>query len=206
MTRLLPGILAMAAIVVASNILVQFPMGAFLTWGAWSYPFAFLVGDLVNRLQGASAARKVVVAGFITGIGCSFIGTQIQGDFGPLVTLRVAIGSGLAYLVGQMTDVSVFTLFSRDKWWKAPLVSTLVSSTLDTALFFSIAFSASLAFIHPAEDVSWAGEVMPLLGFGPQAPFWVSLALADWCVKLTMALVALMPFRLIVGRYIARMA
>ncbi len=204
MTRLLPGILAMAAIVLASNILVQFPMGAWLTWGAWSYPFAFLVGDLVNRLQGPSAARKVVLAGFVTGLACSFVGTQIMGEFGPLVTLRVAIGSGLAYLVGQMTDVSVFTMFRRDKWWKAPLVSTLVSSTLDTVIFFSIAFSATLAFIHPADDVSWAGEVMPLLGIGPDAPFWVSLALADWGVKLLLALVALVPFRLNVGRFIAR--
>ncbi|MBE2277033.1 MAG: queuosine precursor transporter [Rhodobacteraceae bacterium] len=206
MTRLLPGILAMAAIVVASNILVQFPMGAWLTWGAWSYPFAFLVGDLVNRLQGPSAARKVVMAGFITGIGCSFIGTQIHGDFGPLVTLRIALGSGLAYLVGQMTDVSIFTLFARDRWWKAPLVSTLVSSTLDTVLFFSIAFSAGLSFLDPAGDVSWAGEATPLLGLGPEAPFWVSLAVADWGVKLVMALVALIPFRLFVGRYIARTA
>lgn len=204
MTRLLPGILAMAAIVLASNILVQFPMGAWLTWGAWSYPFAFLVGDLVNRLQGPAAARKVVLAGFVTGLACSFVGTQIMGEFGPLVTLRVAIGSGLAYLVGQMTDVSVFTLFRRDQWWKAPLVSTLVSSTLDTVIFFSIAFSATLAFIHPADDVSWAGEIMPLLGVGPDAPFWVSLAVADWGVKLLMALVALLPFRLIIGRFIAR--
>lgn len=206
MTRLLPGILAMAAIVLASNILVQFPMGAWLTWGAWSYPFAFLVGDLVNRLQGPSAARKVVLAGFVTGLACSFVGTQIIGEFGPLVTLRVAIGSGLAYLVGQMTDVSVFTLFRRDKWWKAPLVSTLVSSTLDTVIFFSIAFAASLSFIHPADDVSWAGEIMPVLGAGPDAPFWVSLAVADWGVKLLLALVALVPFRLIVGRFIARPA
>lgn len=206
MTRLLPGILAMAAIVVASNILVQFPMGAWLTWGAWSYPFAFLVGDLVNRLQGPGAARKVVVAGFVTGLACSFIGTRIEGEFGPLVTFRVALGSGLAYLLGQMTDISVFTLFRRDRWWKAPLISTFVSSSLDTALFFSVAFSATLSFIRPGEDVAWAGEMMPLLGFGPQAPFWASLAVADWCVKLTMALVALVPFRLIVGRYIARMA
>lgn len=204
MTRLLPGILAMAAIVLASNILVQFPMGAYLTWGAWSYPFAFLVGDLVNRLQGPQAARKVVIAGFLTGILCSLIGTQIIGEFGPLVTLRVAIGSGLAYLVGQMTDVSVFTLFSRDKWWKAPLVSTLVSSTLDTVLFFSIAFSAAFVFLDPAADIAWAAEVMPVLGLGPDAPFWVSLAIADWLVKLTMALVALVPFRLVLGRYLAR--
>lgn len=206
MTRLLPGILAMAAIVLASNILVQFPMGAWLTWGAWSYPFAFLVGDLVNRLQGPAAARRVVLAGFVTGILCSLIGTRIMGEFGPLVTLRVAIGSGLAYLVGQMTDVSIFTLFRKDQWWKAPLISTLVSSTLDTVIFFSIAFAAVFAFMEPSVDVSWATEATPLLGLGPVAPYWVSLALADWCVKLALALVALVPFRLIVGRYIARTA
>jgi uncharacterized PurR-regulated membrane protein YhhQ (DUF165 family) len=105
-----------------------------------------------------------------------------------------------------MTDVSIFTGCARDRWWKAPLVSTLVSSTLDTVLFFSIAFSAGLSFLDPAGDVSWAGEATPLLGLGPEAPFWVSLAVADWGVKLVMALVALIPFRLFVGRYIARTA
>ena len=122
MTRLLPGIIAMAAIVLASNILVQFPYGDFLTWGAFTYPFAFLVGDLVNRIQGPRAARIVVLAGFLTGLVCSLIGTQIIGEFGPLVTLRIAIGSALAYLVAQMTDVSIFTALRNKAWWKAPLV------------------------------------------------------------------------------------
>ena len=80
----------MAAIVVASNILVQYPLGAFLTWGAFTYPFAFLVNEIVNRFDGPVAARKVVLVGFVTGIVCSFVGTQVQGEFGPLVTLRVA--------------------------------------------------------------------------------------------------------------------
>jgi uncharacterized PurR-regulated membrane protein YhhQ (DUF165 family) len=91
-------------------------------------------------------------------------------------------------------------------WWKAPLVSTLLSSTLDTALFFGIAFSATLSVIEPANDVSWAGEVLPLLGVGPAAPLWVSLAIADWLVKLALALVALVPFRLIVARLSAKVA
>jgi len=206
MNRLLPGIIAMAAIVLASNILVQFPLGPFLTWGALTYPFAFLVGDLVNRLQGAPAARRVVIAGFVTGILCSLIGTQIQGEFGPLVTLRVALGSGLAYLVAQMTDVSIFARLRRDVWWKAPLVSTFVSSTIDTVIFFSIAFAAMFTFLEPAVDVSWAAEPAPLLGVGPVAPFWVSLALGDWCVKIALALAALVPFRIIVGKLTARIA
>lgn len=203
---LLPGILAMAAIVVASNILVQHLFGQWLTWGAFTYPFAFLVTDLTNRFQGAAAARKVVWAGFATGVVCSLIGTQIMGEFGPLVTLRVALASGIAFLCAQMLDVTIFDRMRRDAWWKPPLVSTLLSSTLDTALFFTIAFSASLAFIDPSNDVSWAGETLPLLGLGPAVPLWVSLAAADWSVKLLLALVALVPFRLMVARIGARVA
>ena len=206
MTRLLPGIIAMAAIVLASNILVQFPYGAFLTWGAFTYPFAFLCGDIVNRVQGARAARIVVLFGFITGLICSLIGSQIIGEYGPLVTLRVAIGSGLAYLIGQMSDVSVFNALRSRAWWQAPLASTLVSSTIDTILFFGIAFSAAFAFIEPGVDTSWAAEPAPLLGFGPLAPFWVSLAIGDWCVKIALALLALVPFRIITRRLIAKYA
>jgi hypothetical protein len=206
MNRFMPGILAMAAIVLASNILVQFPLGAFLTWGALTYPFAFLVTDLTNRLHGAGAARRVVLWGFATGIVCSLIGTQISGEFGPLVTLRIALGSGLAFLLAQMTDVGVFSMFRRDQWWKAPLISTLVSSTLDTVIFFSIAFAAMFTFVEPGNDVSWAAEPTPLLGLGPLFPFWVSLAIGDWCVKIALALVALVPFRIIVGKLTARVA
>ncbi|MFC4671483.1 queuosine precursor transporter [Seohaeicola nanhaiensis] len=196
----LPGILAMAAIVVASNILVQFLFGQWLTWGAFTYPFAFLVTDLMNRLYGAGPARRVVAAGFAVGVVCSLIGTQIVGEFGPLVTLRIAIGSGTAFLVAQMMDVAVFSALRDGAWWRAPLVSTLVGATLDTALFFSIAFSAGLSWIEPANDVAWANETLPLLGVGPMVPLWVSLAVADWSVKLGLALIALVPFRLIVKR------
>ncbi|MGL4309304.1 MAG: queuosine precursor transporter [Paracoccaceae bacterium] len=198
MTRLLPGILAMAAIVVASNILVQFLLGDWLTWGAFTYPFAFLVTDLTNRFQGVAAARKVVLAGFVIGIGCSLIGSQVMMEFGPAVTLRVAIGSGLAFLIGQLADVTIFDwLRNRTGWWKAPLVSTFFGSALDTAIFFTIAFAAGLAFIEPGNDVAWANEIVPLLGHGPAAPLWISLATADWIVKLLLAFVALLPFRLL---------
>lgn len=196
----LPGILAMAAIVVASNILVQFLFGQWLTWGAFTYPLAFLVTDLMNRIYGAGPARTVVLFGFIVGILCSLIGTQIIGEFGPLVTVRIAVGSGLAFLTAQLLDVSIFSALRKGAWWKAPLASTLVGSSVDTVLFFSIAFSSQLSWIDPANDVSWANEVLPLLGLGPMAPLWMSLAVADWGVKLSLALIALIPFRLIVKR------
>ena len=205
MTRTyLPGILAMAAIVVASNILVQFLFGNWLTWGAFTYPLAFLVNDVMNRVYGPQAARRVVWAGFAVGVACSLIGTQIMGEFGPLVTLRIALGSGIAFLTAQLVDVAIFDRLREDRhggtWWRAPLASTLVGSTLDTALFFSIAFSATLSVLEPANDVSWAGEILPLLGVGPQMPLWVSLAVADWGVKLSLAVLALVPFRLIVSK------
>ncbi|WP_372603853.1 queuosine precursor transporter [Actibacterium sp.] len=203
---LILGVIAMAAIVVAANILVQFLFGNWLTWGAFTYPFTFLVTDVMNRVYGAKAARRVVLAGFAVGILCSFIGTQIMGEFGPLVTLRIALGSGTAFLIAQLLDVSVFNRFRDSAWWRAPLASTLVGSSVDTAIFFTIAFSASLSFIEPVNDVSWAGEILPMIGFGPLVPLWVSLAAADWLVKLSLALVALVPFRLIVGRMVARVA
>ena len=207
MTRsILPGILAMAATVVASNILVQFLFGQWLTWGAFTYPVAFLITDVMNRAYGVAAARRVVVAGFVVGVLCSLIGTQIMGEFGPLVTWRIALGSGLAFLTAQLLDVSVFNRLRGGAWWRAPLASTLIGSSVDTAIFFTLAFSGALAFLEPANDVSWAGEGLPLLGLGPQVPLWVSLAVADWGVKLALAILALVPFRLITRRLIAGVA
>lgn len=207
MTRsILPGILAMAATVVASNILVQFLFGQWLTWGAFTYPVAFLITDVMNRAYGVAAARRVVVAGFVVGVLCSLVGTQIMGEFGPLVTWRIALGSGLAFLTAQLLDVSVFNRLRGGAWWRAPLASTLIGSSVDTAIFFTVAFSGALAFLEPANDVSWAGEVLPLLGLGPQVPLWVSLAVADWGVKLALAILALVPFRLITRRLIAGVA
>ncbi len=202
----LPGILAMAAVVVASNILVQFLFGQWLTWGAFTYPIAFLITDVMNRVYGAGPARRVVFVGFVVGVICSLIGTQIMGEFGPLVTLRIAIGSGLAFLTAQLLDVSIFAALRSGKWWRAPLASTLVGSSVDTAIFFTIAFSGALTWIEPANDISWAAEMLPLLGAGPVAPLWVSLAVADWMVKLTLALLALLPFRMIVSHLTAKPA
>ncbi len=206
MKNLLPGILAMAAIVVASNILVQHQFGAFLTYGAFTYPLSFLVNDITNRLQGAQAARRVVLAGFVVGLACSFVGTQLHNEFGPLVTLRVALGSGTAFLVGQLFDVTVFDRLRRAAWWRAPLISTLLGSTIDSVIFFTIAFAASLTFLEPSSDVSWAAVSGPLLGSGPEVPLWVSLAVADWCVKFGIALFGLLPFRLIVAKFAIRVA
>ncbi len=204
--RLFPAILAMAVIVVASNILVQFLAGPWLTWGAFTYPFAFLVTDLTNRIYGVAAARKVVLAGFVAGLICSLAGTQIMGQFGPLVTLRVAVGSGIAFLCAQLLDITVFDRLRRGSWWKAPLVSTLVSATLDTAIFFSIAFSAALSFLEPANNTGWATAPTPLVGIGPDAPLWVSLAVADLGVKLVLAVVALVPFRVLAARLVTKVA
>lgn len=203
---LLPGIIAMAAVVVASNILVQFLFGQWLTWGAFTYPLAFFVNEVVNRVQGVRAARRVVFWGFVTGIACSFVGTQVQGEFGPLVTLRVALASAIAFLCGQLLDTAIFDRMRHQAWWRPPFVSSLVASSIDTALFFSIAFSAQLAFLEPGNDVSWANEVLPMLGLGPAVPLWLSLALADWLVKVALSLVVLMPFRALVRRLTAGIA
>ena len=211
MTRThIPGILAMAAIVLASNILVQFLFGQWLTWGAFTYPLAFLVTDVMNRLYGAAAARRVVLAGFVVGVICSLIGTQImlQGDgyTYPAVTLRIALASGSAFLLAQLRDVAIFDRLRAGRWWRAPLASTLVGSSLDTAIFFTVAFSGALSFLEPGNDVSWAAEPLPLLGLGPMVPLWVSLGMADWLVKLSLALIALLPFRLIVSKAQSRRA
>jgi uncharacterized integral membrane protein (TIGR00697 family) len=202
----LVGISAMAAIVVASNILVQHLFGQWLTWGAFTYPLAFLVTDLMNRLYGAQAARRVVLVGFGAGLICSLIGTQIMGEFGPLVTLRVALASGVAFLTAQMLDVAVFDRLRAGAWWRAPLVSTLVGATADTALFFTIAFSTSLIWLEPGNDVTWANLALPLLGIGPVLPLWVSLACADWGVKLLLALLALVPFRIVIQKFYGKTA
>ena len=207
MQRLLPGVIAMAAIVVASNILVQFLiLDGLLTWGAFTYPFAFLVTDLMNRVYGPAAARRVVFVGFVAGILCSLIGSQImlQGDGYEYaaVALRVAVGSGIAFLTAQLVDVFIFDRMRQGVWWRAPLASSIVGSALDTALFFTFAFSASIT-LFPAsanEEISWAWEAVPLMNIGGLYPLWVSLAIADWMVKMTLALIALIPFRIAIGK------
>ncbi|MEL6172344.1 MAG: VUT family protein [Pseudomonadota bacterium] len=198
MHRMLSGILAMATIVVASNILVQFLLGDWLTWGALSYPLAFLVTDVMNRVYGPTLARRVVFVGFLVGVACSLVASVFD-----LTTLRIAVGSGLAFLTAQLLDIAVFNRIRSGKWWAAPMASSFVGSSIDTLLFFSIAFSQFFSFIDPSDDVSWANELLPLLSLGPMSPLWVSLAVADWGVKLGLALLALLPFRLIVKRLMA---
>lgn len=195
MTRLLPGILAMATIVVASNVLVQFLFGNWLTWGAFTYPLAFLVTDVLNRVYGSGLARRVVIVGFCVGVICSLVASAFDAT-----TLRIAVGSGTAFLLAQLIDVSVFNRLREGQWWTAPVVSSLVGSTVDTVLFFSIAFSQTFSILNPSDDVGWANDLLPLLGWGPVAPLWVSLAAADWGVKIGLALLALVPFRIIVHR------
>jgi uncharacterized integral membrane protein (TIGR00697 family) len=195
------AILAMGAIVVASNIGVQFLVAdGWLTWGAFTYPLAFLVTDVTNRLYGAEKARKVVLAGFGVGLACSLVGTQIVGEFGPLVTLRIALASGTAFLMAQLLDIAVFSRVGHRVWWRAPLASSVIGSSVDTALFFTIAFAGFLAFPTAWGDVSWAQEATAV------GPLWVGLALADWGVKLGVALLALVPFRLVTARMLQGVA
>ncbi|WP_336096865.1 queuosine precursor transporter [Roseovarius sp. CH_XMU1461] len=201
--KLFPGVIAMAAIVVASNILVQFLLlDGLLTWGAFSYPLAFLVTDVMNRIYGPKAARQVVLVGFVVGIISSLIGTQIILEHGPAVSLRVAIGSATAFLVAQLLDIAVFDRLRGGKWWRAPLASTVIGSSVDTLLFFTISFAAWITIFGAAADadVSWAWQGAPLLLIGPEAPLWVTLMLADWVLKLIIGLLALIPFRLIVTK------
>ena len=129
-----PGILAMAVLVTASNILVQYPVGDFLTWGAFTYPFAFLVTDLTNRRFGTAAARRVVYVGFALAVVLSIW----------LATPRIAIASGTAFLTAQLLDVAVFDRLRSGNWWRAPLASSTLGSALDTAIFFTLAFSGSM--------------------------------------------------------------
>ena len=201
MQSFLFGVFAMALIVVVSNIGVQYVIAdGWLTYGAFTYPLAFLVTDIMNRAYGAVTAQRVIFAGFLTGVACSLIGSQIEGAFGPLVTLRIAVASGLGFLVAQLLDVVVFNRLKNQTWWKAPLVSSVIGSSVDTAIFFTIAFSAYFTVIEPLNDVSWANELRPLFGIGPDLAYWQGLALADWGVKLVIALIALVPFRLIIDK------
>lgn len=179
------GVLCMAAVVVASNYLVQFPVAPdqvpawladliqsrfgipineLLTWGAFTYPAAFLVNDLTNRKLGKSSAAKVVLAGFVIAVLLSIW----------LATPRIALASGLAFLVAQLLDVRLFHYLRNGSWWRAPVISSTLASIVDTVLFFSIAFAAT------------------------GVP-WMSLAAGDYAVKLLVAVALLVPFRLLIG-------
>ncbi len=187
-----PFVAAMAVVVVASNVLVQYPFGHFglqdlLTWGAFTYPFAFLVTDITNRRFGPAAARRVVYVGFAIAVALSVW----------LATPRIAIASGSAFLVAQLLDVAVFDRLRRTDWWKAPLVSTVLGSVVDTVVFFSLAFAAAFAVLDfGGEDGSLAFAV-PFLG--GEAPLWVSLALGDLAVKLVIGVAMLAPYRVLLA-------
>ena len=212
----LPFVAAMALVVVASNILVQFPvqgtlgglsLADILTWGAFTYPFAFLVTDLANRRHGPEMARRIVFIGFMTAVTCSIVippllfragFIEFATDAGRLV--RIAIASGAAFLTAQLLDVTVFNRLRRQSWWRAPILGTLAGSVVDTLIFFSIAFAAAFAFVGPEDG--FALEAAPLLGmFAVEAPRWLSWAVGDLTVKLLIAVFALIPYRLIALRW-----
>lgn len=195
--RVALAIAGMILVVSASNYLVQFPVIAeigalnladLLTWGAFTYPAAFLVTDLTNRHFGPRIARRVVFAGFLMAVILS------AALFNP----RIAIASGTAFLAAQLLDVAVFDRLRNGLWWSAPLVSSVFGSLLDTALFFSLAFSASFGVLGATDG--FAVETAPLLGLlSAEAPRWVSWALGDLGVKLLVALILLAPYRVVLA-------
>ena len=191
----LPFVALMASVVIVSNVLVQFPFAHFglqdlLTWGAFTYPLAFLVNDLTNRKYGPAAARKVVCAGFVLAVLLS----------AWFATPRIALASGSAFLLAQMLDVSIFDWLRRQAWWRAPLISTLVGSALDTVIFFSLAFAAGFSMLDTAfgfEDGSLAFAV-PFAGM--EVPLWVSLAIGDFAVKIIVGITMLAPYGALLTR------
>ena len=166
----------MGVVVLSSNYLVQFPINYYglnkiLTYGALSYPIAFLITDLANRSFGKMIARKIVYFGFFLGVSFTII---FSTDFADYISIRIAIGSGTAFIIAQLLDVQIFDQLRQKKWFIAPLASSLIGSTVDTFLFFSISF------------------------YGTGIP-WVTLSLGDLSVKIFVALVMLIPFRLLLG-------
>ena len=166
----------MGVVVLASNYLVQFPIKYYgleeiLTYGAFSYPIAFLITDLANRSYGKVIARQLVYIGFLIGISFTLL---FSTNFGDLISVRIAIGSGTAFLVAQLIDVQIFDKLRRKKWFVAPLTSSFIGSVVDTFLFFSISFYAT------------------------GVP-WVTLSLGDLAVKIFVALIMLIPFRILLG-------
>ena len=164
----------MGAVVLASNYLVQFPIKYYgleeiLTYGAFSYPIAFLITDLANRSFGKIVARKIVYIGFAIGISFTLL---FSTNFTDLISIRIAIGSGTAFLVAQLLDVQIFDKLRKKEWFVAPLTSSLIGSTIDTFIFFSISF------------------------YGTGIP-WITLSLGDLSVKIFVALMMLIPFRLL---------
>lgn len=196
---LLLFIAGMAAVVALSNYLVQFPIQAtlggvnladLLTWGAFTYPIAFFVTDLTNRRFGASKARIVVAAGFILAVALSIW----------LATPRIAIASGSAFLVAQLLDVSIFDRLRNSAWWRAPLISSLLGSAVDTLLFFGIAFAPAFGFLDFGGEDGSLGFAVPFLGIGSEVALWISLAAGDFIVKILVGLAMLLPYGIVAKR------
>ena len=168
----------MGVVVLSSNFLVQFPINYYglneiLTYGAFSYPIAFLITDLANRSYGKIVARKIVYFGFVLGIGFTVL---FSTDFADFISIRIAIGSGVAFLTAQLLDVQIFDRLRKKEWFVAPLTSSMIGSTIDTFLFFSISF------------------------YGTGVP-WVTLSIGDLIVKIIVALIMLIPFRLLLKTF-----
>ena len=168
----------MGVVVLSSNYLVQFPITYYgleeiLTYGAFSYPITFLITDLANRAYGIKIAKKIVYVGFITGVVLTLL---VSTNFEDLISIRIAIGSGVAFLIAQITDVHIFDSLRKKVWFIAPLTSSLIGSAIDTFLFFSISF------------------------FNTGVP-WVTLSLGDLTVKIIVALIMLIPFRILLKTF-----
>ena len=164
----------MGVVVLISNYLVQFPISYFnlneiLTYGAFSYPIAFLITDIANRFYGKTAARKIVYVGFAIGISFTLL---FSTNFADLISIRIAIGSGVAFIAAQLLDIQIFDRLRKKEWFVAPLTSSVIGSTVDTFLFFSISFYAT------------------------GVP-WVTLSLGDLAVKILVAIIMLIPFRML---------
>tara|TARA_B100000131_G_C17779022_1_gene476475 strand:- start:125 stop:640 length:516 start_codon:yes stop_codon:yes gene_type:complete len=168
----------MGVVVLSSNYLVQFPINYYglnevLTYGAFSYPIAFLITDLANRSYGKLVARKIVYLGFLLGIGFTVL---FSTDFADFISIRIAIGSGTAFLIAQLIDVQIFDNLRKKRWFIAPLTSSMIGSIFDTFLFFSISF------------------------YGTSIP-WFTLALGDLGVKIFVSMMMLIPFRLLLKTF-----
>ena len=179
MNRLLPLLsVLMGVVVLSSNYLVQFPVNYYnleniLTYGAFTYPIAFLITDLANRFYGKLLARKIVYVGFVIGITFTL---YFSTNFLDLISIRIAIGSGTAFMVAQLLDVKIFDYLRKERWFIAPLTSSFISSIVDTFLFFSISF------------------------YGTGVP-WITLSFGDLVVKFLVALIMLIPFRLLLNTF-----
>jgi uncharacterized integral membrane protein (TIGR00697 family) len=215
-SRFLAAIAAMVAIVAASNILVLYPLQAhlgpvdladLLTWGAFTFPFAFLITDLTNRYDGPRNARLVVLVGFMVGLGLSFYLSYHplpwSPEGGPATTQRIAMASATAFLVGQLLDIAVFSrLRASRSWYLPPLLGSLFGSMIDTTIFFTVAFAPALVGIDTLfghADGS-LGFPAPWLGIGAEVPLWTSLATGDFMVKFLAALLLLAPYRVLMGK------